>query len=260
MIFQCYPHIRLNLFDGEGADGGTQGDTTASSDPTLQSNPGDSTTPPSDAGREPTPEARRKAFREMVSGEFRDIYTEETQRIINKRFKEAQQTEQQLRRAQPLLQRLMERYAIADGDLDKLSAAMDREDALRSRRAHTAARQQLTRWYEDARQVKGQYPDFDLRSEVRRPDFLSMLRSGVSMQQAYEVLHMEEIKAGISALEAHSAEKRVADAIRAKGARPRENGTTGQSGFTVRDDPAKWSKADRAEVIRRAAKGETITL
>ena len=35
-----------------------------------------------------TLEERRKAFRDMVAGEYKDVYTEETQRIIDRRFAE----------------------------------------------------------------------------------------------------------------------------------------------------------------------------
>ena len=42
--------------------------------------------------------------------------------------------------------------------------------------------------------------------------------------------------------------------------RPTENGTISQPGSVRKDDPSKWTKADRAEVMRRVARGEKITL
>jgi len=71
---------------------------------------------------------------------------------------------------------------------------------------------------------------------------------------------MEDIKAGVAQTTAKRTEKQVVDGIRAKGARPQENGTSSQSAFTVKDDPSKWSRKDREEVIRRVARGETIKL
>ena len=90
--------------------------------------------------------------------------------------------------------------------------------------------------------------------------FLSLLKAGVPVAHAYEVVHMEEIKTSVAEHTARQTEKQVVDGIRAKGARPMENGTSAQSAFTVKDDPAKWSRKDRAEVARRVAKGETIKL
>ena len=54
-------------------------------------------------------------------------------------------------------------------------------------------------------------------------------------------------------------EKTVTDNIRARGARPQENGAAPKSAVVVKDDVSKLTPADRAEIARRAAMGETIT-
>ena len=87
-----------------------------------------------------------------------------------------------------------------------------------------------------------------------------MLKAGVPVKLAYEVRHMDEIKAGVAQNTAKQTEKQVVESIRAKGSRPSENGTSSQSGFTVKDDVSKWSKKDRAEIAKRVARGETIKL
>lgn len=129
------------------------------------------------------------------------------------------------------------------------------------RQNQQAAQQQLQKWYSEGEQVKAVYPSFDLAAESKNPQFLSMLKAGVPVQHAYEVVHMDEIKAGVAQNTARRTEKQVVDGIRAKGNRPAENGTSSQSAaFTVKDDPHKWTKKDRAEVARRVARGETIKL
>ena len=239
-----------------------------------------------------TLEDRRKAFQELVNGEYKDIYTEETQRIIDRRFREARNLEERAAKQQPVIDMLMQRYKIADGDLGKLAAAVENDnahwseaaeeagmsveqykqfqklqrenDALlraqRMRQSQQAAQQQLQKWYSEGEQVKAVYPDFDLGAESKNPQFISMLKAGVPVQHAYEVIHMDEIKAGVAQSTARQTEKQVVDGIRAKGNRPAENGTSSQSAFTVKDDPHKWTKQDRAEVARRVARGETIKL
>ena len=265
-----------------GGQEGQQQSSVAGSDKDKQ--PGVTTT--SD-----TLEARRKAFQDLVnSEEYKDIYTEETQRIINRRFRETQNLEQQVARNQPLIDMLMQRYKISDGDIGKLTAAIENDDAYWSeaaeeagmsveqykqfqklqrenaalmrdqqqRRSQQAAQQQLQKWYGEAEQVKGVYPSFDLNAEVKNRQFISMLKSGVPMQHAYEVVHLDDIKAGVAKMQAKATERQVVDGIRAKGARPQENGTTSQSAFTVKDDVSKLTKAERAEIARRVARGETI--
>lgn len=237
-----------------------------------------------------TLEARRKAFQDLVNGEYKDIYTEETQRIIDRRFRETRNLEQQVGQYQPVIDMLMQRYKIGDGSMDKLSQAIENDDAYWSEAAEEAgmsveqykqfqklqrenetllrqqrqrqndqrAQQQLQRWYGEAEQLKSLYPSFDLNAEVKNPQFISMLRAGVPVQHAYEVVHMAEIKAGVAAMQAKATEKQVVDGIRAKGSRPQENGTAAQSAFTVRDDVSKLSKQERAEIARRVARGEHI--
>lgn len=310
---------------GEGApDGGTQGGSQASPAPTRRGKSGDfknvlfgkQGSEPTAAGGEPsaegqaqpsaagkgkegdvvttsnTLEERRKAFQELVNGEFKDIYTEETQRIIDRRFREARNLEQQAAKQQPVIDMLMQRYKISDGDMSKLAQAVENDDAYwseaaeeagmsveqykqfqklqrenaallraqRMRQNQQAAQQQLQKWYSEGEQVKAVYPDFDLGAESKNPQFISMLKAGVPVQHAYEVIHMDEIKAGVAQSTARQTEKQVVDGIRAKGNRPAENGTSSQSAFTVKDDPHKWTKQDRAEVARRVARGETIKL
>ena len=256
---------------------------------------------PSDAGRDKkqgvettsdTREEKRRAFNQLVNGEYKDIYTEETQRIIDRRFRETKNLEQQVSRAQPVIDMLMQRYKITDGDMGKLTQAVENDDAYwseaaeeagmsveqykqfqrlkrendallraqRMRQNQQAAQQQLQKWYSEGEQVKAVYPDFDLGTESKNPQFISMLKAGVPVQHAYEVIHMDEIKAGVAQSTARQTEKQVVDGIRAKGNRPAENGTSSQSAFTVKDDPHKWTKQDRAEVARRVARGETIKL
>ena len=330
MKFNDILHVTLDLFDGaagaaasgagEGAGSGTQGETQQTSPAATrrgssgeysnvkfgkQDQPaaagGQQANPP-DAGEESkkqgvettsdTLEDKRKAFRALVDGEYKDQYTEDTQRIIDRRFRETKNLETQLSQQKPILDMLMQRYKIADGDLGKLTQAIENDNAYWSQAAEEAgmsveqykqfqklqrenaqllqaqrrsqnqqaAEKQLQKWYQEAEAMKADYPGFDLERESQDPQFLSMLRSGVPVKLAYEVMHMDEIKSTVAQTTAQQTEKQVVEGIRAKGARPAENGTSSQSGFVVKDDPAKWTKKDRAEIVRRVQRGEQIKL
>lgn len=329
MKFSDILHVTLDLFDGaagaaasgagEGAGSGTQGETQQTSPAATrrgssgeysnvkfgkQDQPaaagGQQANPP-DAGEESkkgvettsdTLEDKRKAFRALVDGEYKDQYTEDTQRIIDRRFRETKNLEAQLSQQKPILDMLMQRYKIGDGDLGKLTQAIENDNAYWSQAAEEAgmsveqykqfqklqrenaqllqaqrrsqnqqaAEKQLQKWYQEAEAMKSDYPGFDLGRESQDPQFLSMLRSGVPVKLAYEVMHMDEIKSTVAQTTAQQTEKQVVEGIRAKGARPAENGTSSQSGFVVKDDPAKWTKKDRAEIVRRVQRGEQIKL
>lgn len=288
---------RRNNKTGDYVMYGKQDSDPEKSQPELESKPEPL---PADAGQEKsgvevtsnTLEEKRKAFRDLVNGEYKDIYTQETQRIIDRRFRETKQMERQLSSHQPILDLLMQRYQISDGDLSKLTEAIENDDAYWSEAAEEAGmsveqyktfqklqrenealrnaqrqqqnrqamQQQIQRWYMEGDQVRTLYPEFDLGAESKNPQFLAMLRAGIPVQHAYEVIHMDEIKTGIAKNAAKQTEKSVVDGIRAKGSRPSENGTSAQSGFTTKEDPSKWTKKDRAEVARRVLMGESIRL
>ena len=236
-------------------------------------------------------EERRKAFNDLVNGEYKDLYTEATQGIINRRFKETKDLEAQVKNAAPILETLMQHYNIADGDMTKLLNAVESDDtywrdaaydagmdveqykrfqklerenkafaeAERQRRGQQQADAQIQKWYSEAEALSQQYPDFDLNSEVKNPQFLSMLRAGLPVEHAYKVIHMDEIMQNTASQAAASAEKKVVDNIRAKGKRPAENGTANQSAFTVKDDVSKLTKGEREEIAKRVARGEKIS-
>ena len=210
--------------------------------------------------------------------------------MINRRFSETKALQQQLDELNPVKEMLMQRYKVEDGDVNKLRKALENDDRYWSEAAEESgmtveqykrvqqverqlkesqmreqrllsqqkAEQQIRQWDIDAQSLKGLYPSFDLQAEVQNPQFTALLKSGVPMQTAYEVMHMADIKAGIQRMTATATEKQVTDNIRAKGQRPKENGTSSQSAFTVKDDVRKLTKADRANIARLAARGESI--
>lgn len=321
MDTKALPFIRLDLFDGgaagaaaaggEGA-GAAQGETPALPGSTRRGKSGDlsnvvygkqdaaSGAGASAAGGQngqgdtittsDTLEAKRRAYNDLIQGEYKDLYTEDTQRMINRRFRETKDLESRLSQTQPVIDMLMERYGINDGDVAKLTEALDSDDAYWADAADNAgmsveqykkykklerenkqltqsmqraagevrAQNQIQQWFEQGEAVRARYPGFDLKEECANPHFLAMLKSGVPVEHAYKVMHLDEILSDVSRTSAASAEDRVVDSIRAKGARPRENGTAAKAAFTVRDDVSQLSRKDRAEIARRVARGERI--
>lgn len=238
-----------------------------------------------------TLEDRRKAFDEMIDGEYKDIYAEKFQLAFNRRFKEAKGIETSLNQQKPIMDLLCQRYNIADGDVGKLQEAIEKdnsywEDAAeeagltveqykamkklerenaeltqmrRRQQADQQAQQRLNQWYAEGDKLKELYPSFDFRNEANNRDFLGLLKSGLSVQNAYELIHMEEIKANAAKTAAQTAGQQMAAKIQSKAARPKENGTSSQSAVIVKNDVHNLSRADRAEVVRRAQRGEKIS-
>lgn len=312
--------ITLNLFeggsaaggDGAGAgDGSAQGGTQTAPGSTRRGKsgefanvifgkqPADTTQtaePPAAEGNPDvtvtsnTREDKRKAYQDLINGEYKEFYTEDTQRMINRRFKETKTLQAQVDQYQPVIDMLAQRYKVADGDISKIMAAMDADDAYWDARAEelgmsreaaqkyekalaeskqlkaiqqrqqgeAQAQQQLAKWYQEAAAMKENYPEFDLITETQEPRFLSMLKSGVPVQTAYEVMHLNDIKAASARSAAQAREKQVVEGIKARGQRPAENGASSQAAFTVKDDVSKLTRKERAEIARRVARGEKV--
>ena len=236
-------------------------------------------------------EARRQAYREFVDNpENKDLHTEELQRVINRRFKETKGMEQSLASQKPIMDILAQRYNVADGDPAKLLAAIEEDNSYWESAAEQAgltveqykamkklerenaefqrsqqrqrdqqrAQQQLASWMQEAEQVKEEYQSFDLETEMGNKDFVDLLKLRMPMKKAYELVHMEEIKAAAAKTAAQTAGQQMAAKIQTKAARPKENGTSSQSAVIVRSDVHNLTKADRAEQARRALRGEKI--
>lgn len=236
-------------------------------------------------------EERNKAYDEFIKAN-KDIHDKRTQELFNRRFADHKQLENALKSQQEVITLLQGKYKTADGDIKGLIDAINADESMwsdaafeagmtvdqykefqrlnrqnaeliqaeRTRSAQIKAAQQVQAWENEAAGLSAKYPSFDLSTELEDPNFGRLLQSGVPMEQAYKVLHFDEIQQGVAASVAASTEKKVADSVRAKGSRPVENGTTSQSGFVYKSDPSKWTKADRAEIARRVARGEKITL
>nr|DAH42824.1 MAG TPA: hypothetical protein [Caudoviricetes sp.] len=310
--------ISLRLFDGEGggAEAPAKGETQASAGNARQSKSGalsnvkygkqpeaeTQTEVQSAAETEKVKdvettsdalEAKKKAFRELINGEYKDLYTQETQRMIDRRFKEARENEKRMKAYQPVLDTLMERYGIEDGDAKRLMEAVDNDHAYWSEAAEAAGmsedqykafrqlkrenaellraqqaqqqealiRAQGEKWFKEAEAMKANpmYQNFDLSQELQNQEFLSLLQAGTPMEHAYKVMHFDELMANAVQHAAVSTEKKVADSVRAKGSRPSENGTNSNSAFVTKTDPSKLTRADFEEIERRVARGERIS-
>ena len=236
-----------------------------------------------------TLEERRKAFNDLINGEYKDLYQENFQQVFDRRFKQVKGMEADLAAQKPILDMLMSRYGVEDvTDLQKAltedteywervaeergmtveqyhamqrieqeNAELKRE---RERQIGQAQfQQQIDNWYKQAEAVKEIYPSFDFKTEVQNPEFLSLLRHGNSVEHAYKVLHFDELTQNAARVAAQTADAQAQAKFKSKASRPSENGTSSKSAVIVKNDVSSLSKADRAEIARRVQRGEKIS-
>ena len=295
MIFKNLPAIRW-LFDGAaGADAGT-GETQGVPAAAGQEISGDDNKKAPDAAGQQaspeaeTPEARAKRFDELISGEFKDLYTAKTQELIDRRFAKSKATENEAAALRDIAGILNEKYGITeDADYSKLKAAIEGDDDMWSAKAEAqgltveqykefaklqrrnaafeAARQndiaqqmmreKASKLAQQAQELKTKYPTFDLKHELENtPGFYAALEAGWPMEKLYIAAHYDEI----SAAQAKETEQKLVSNIRAKGQRPTENGAAATAAASVETNLSKLTLKDYEDLERRARNGERITL
>lgn len=287
-----YLMVNLNLFDGEGAGDGATGDSGSALAAGEQTGEVEGNAAGSEEETQVTTEDRAKAYKDFVnSKDYKDIHTKEIQKIIDRRFAQSKNLEAEVESYRKMMGVLSERYgadnpegimkaienddsfwqekayeAGMDVDHYKEMQSLKRKNAeLRemqeAQRRHEEGMRKLAQWREEEAKIKEIYPDFDADAEAEmNPDFKDMLRLGVPMQKAYEVSHFDEIKENLAQVSAQRTAKAVTDNIRAKGNRPVENGTSSQGAISVKSNVENLTNKEIDELIKRAERGEIISL
>ena len=248
---------------------------------------------------EKTPEERRRAFGEMVQGEYSDVFQEMMQRAIDKATENIRQNPQVAR----LTQALANAYGVDTDDMDGLIEAVENgrvkdekyyEDLAQQRgvsvktareldkmesdlkRSNTrnaqlqAMQQEATRqqrvsqiqaqWEAQAAQLKTQYPDFELQEVLANEQVADLMRRGVSLPDAYRAAYFDHIMQQATAQTAQKVERGVAARIQQRAGRPGVNGTRPGGAVTTHVDVASMSRRQLEDLERRARRGEKITL
>lgn len=235
-----------------------------------------------------TLEARRKAYNDLINGEYKDIDQERFQQVFDRRFKQVKGMESDLAAQKPIIDKLMARYGV--DDIAKLDKALTEDNeywervaeekgltveqyhamqkleqenaalkAIRDRQiGQQQYQQQIDTWYKEAAKVKELYPSFDFKTEAQNPEFLKLLRTGNSVEHAYKVLHFDELTNNAARVAAQTADAQAQARMKAKAARPSENGTSSKSAVIVKNDVSSLTRAERAEIARRVQRGDII--
>lgn len=158
---------------------------------------------------------------------------------------------------------LTEEFAVQNGlteDMGKellnlRTRRMQEERAREFYNNQQAAETQYNTWVNESKDVKTAYADFDLEKELENPEFVKLLKRGVPMKHTYEVLHMDEI---VNAAKKETAAAYAKSTAQIQ-ARPSENGLGNQAAVNGQKDVSKLTKKERAELAKRAQRGEIIT-
>lgn len=238
------------------------------------------------------PETHRKAFGELMRGEYNREFGEMIVQATQKAYDSILNEQGPVGR---ILNALGQKYGTAPGDYEALAAAVEggvvkddayyedmamkkgisvqlakEMDALESENAkHCAAEQQRAEaakmeaiqqeWDAAVERIRAEDPGFDIKTALADPDFAQMLKLGVKMEDAYKARYFDDIMARRTTQTAKTVEKGVEARIRQRGARPSENGTNPGGAAVLKTDVSKLTPQQCEELERRAMRGQIIT-
>ena len=239
------------------------------------------------------PPDRKAEFERMIKGEYKEFFDEHVRGIISGRLKSVNATVEKYNSLSPVLDILSKRYGVDANDISAMTKAIEddagylEEEALKRNmtveqlkqfrkiereneafRRKDAERQDQERqqrmnqmyvgWMNEAQDLKKVYPSFNLETELKNEQFQSLLRSGVNVRTAFEVIHKDEIIPAAMQYTAAAVEQKISKSIASGRNRPAENGNASQGAATHKTDPSQFTRADREEIRRRVQRGERI--
>lgn len=258
---------------------------------------------PQQEQQKPTnPAEKRKAFGQLMQGEYAAEFEEAMQRAAQL----AVQSVQENPAVKGLLEALGEAYGIDAGnaenlealteavksgkvkndeyyetlaaergisvktarELDKMEGELQRANAEKQRaeQMRLAAEHQQraaavrAQWEAEAAQLKEKYPAFELDEVLNNPSVADMIRRGIGLEAAYRAAYFDQLMTESTARTAKQVEQGVAARIQQRAQRPAENGAHPGAAAETKVDVAHMTAKQRAELAKRARRGERIVL
>ncbi|MBE5928497.1 MAG: hypothetical protein E7267_03875 [Lachnospiraceae bacterium] len=233
----------------------------------------------------------KKSFEELIKGEYKKDFDARVHKIINQKTASIKSMQEQMDKINPVLRLMSQKYGVDAEDLEGLVRAIEDDNSYYEQEAiekgmsveqlkqmriiereNETLRQMIERdrqqneseriyneWMEQAEEIKSVYPNFDFMTEAQNKDFADLLKVGIDVKTAYEVIHKDEIIQGAMAVAVQKTKEQVTNNIRANGNRASENGTSSQAVATFKKDVNSLTKADMEEIEKRIARGEKIS-
>lgn len=237
-------------------------------------------------------EEKSVQFENMIKGDYKDEFDSRVQKIVQGRIGDTKALQDQNAKMQPIIDMMSRKYGVDASNIDALAKAIQDDDsifqdeaakkgmsveqykeyrkmesenehlrlALQQQEARQKGEKTYRDWMQQGEELKERYglSNFSFEEELQNPDFCNMLRNGVSVEAAYKAMHFDEMLGGAMAATAKNVSSQVAKNIQARASRPVEGAVNSQPGAIVKANVSQLSKADRAEIARRVAEGETI--
>ena len=148
-----------------------------------------------------------------------------------------------------------------EGELQRANAEKQRAEQMRLAAEHQQrAAAVRAQWEAEAAQLKEKYPAFELDEVLNNPSVADMIRRGIGLEAAYRAAYFDQLMTESTARTAKQVAQGVAARIQQRAQRPAENGAHPGAAAETKGDVAHMTAKQRAELAKRARRGERIVL
>lgn len=148
-----------------------------------------------------------------------------------------------------------------ESELQRANAEKQRAEQVRQAAEHQQrAAAVRAQWEAEAARLKVKYPAFELDKVLNNPSVADMIRRGIGLEAAYRAAYFDQLMEASTARTAQQVEQGVAARIQQRAQRPAENGAHPGGAAEMKVDVAHMTAKQRAELAKRARRGERIVL
>ena len=148
-----------------------------------------------------------------------------------------------------------------ESELQRANAEKQRAEQIRQAAEHQQrAAAVRAQWEAEAARLKVKYPAFELDEVLNNPSVADMIRRGIGLEAAYRAAYFDQLMEASTARTAQQVEQGVAARIQQRAQRPAENGAHPGGAAEMKVDVAHMTAKQRAELAKRARRGERIVL
>lgn len=227
-------------------------------------------------------------FESLIKGKYKDDFQKKVQNIVESRLKTANKAKAEMEALKPTLDLLSDMYGVDVNDANALYEAISGDSTrffeeasarglsveqyryqkqmeaennyFRELREEQERQRQFNEvidgWRQEASNLANKYPNLNFDEEMANPKMIDMLTKGIGFETAYQAAHFDELTTGALMYATNKVAKNITDGIKAKGARPIENGMSSGASIIYKTDVSKLSREDRAEIARRVKAGD----
>ena len=148
-----------------------------------------------------------------------------------------------------------------ESELQRANAEKQRAEQVRQAAEHQQrAAAVRAQWEAEAARLKVKYPAFELDKVLNNPSVADMIRRGIGLEAAYRAASFDQLMEASTARTAQQVEQGVTARIQQRAQRPAENGAHPGGAAEMKVDVAHMTAKQRAELAKRARRGERIVL